>query len=753
MSDEFPQEFGRYQLTDLLALGGMAELFLAHSKGAHGFEKKLVIKRILPHLARDPHFTQMFIAEAKLTARLSHPKIAQTYELGQIESQLYIAMEYVDGLDLLAILRECAHRHARLPMDVSVHILNEVLDALDFAHKSSDDNDQLLGIVHRDVSPSNILVSRRGNVKLVDFGIAHAFEQEHRTRSGTLKGKYGYMAPEQVLGEGVSFKSDIFSAGIVLSEMLMGRRLFAAPNELDVLLMVRDVNLKRLDKLGEDIDGRLQAILRVALSKNPDERYEDAAAFREALDEWMFDKRYRVTPSQISEVVDTLYEDARERRRKQLDEMPVGGQSEAAALAAVGGAPAGLAGQPTELEGIPTGLLDVGDSVRIEIARPEEGDIPAGAEPQDQEVDFDLDELISDDELGLEEDPGAVAAPAPRASVVRPAREQGVPSHGIDDFELSVRYPSISAAVASISPPGPDPAAKDFDDSDISSSSGAGTAIHPKISARPPTVDDVAGGPRPAGPLLDPIADTPADAGDLSITPPVAVLFRLAATSASGLLVVSLGGIRKEIYLKIGVPEFVSSNVAGELFGAYLVRQEAISAAELDMALAMMPHYGGKLGDTLVGLGLMKPLDVFRHLTRQVRQKLIDVCTWDKGKYAWHAGKKNPREAFPLDLDPYEVIGASAMKLPDELIRRWTRRFENARLKSAKVPSIGPESFRVAGALLGDVYHTLDGKKTLSELRNRYTDDEERLRFLRAAYLLFNTGLAKDTCLTKDAGK
>src|SRR5262249_21265938 len=258
---DFPVAFGRYQLVERLAVGGMAELFKARVVGAHGFQKPVVIKKILPHLAVDANFVSMFIDEAKITARLEHPKIAQVLELGTIQDHLYIAMEYVEGVDALGVLRACAQRKQPLPAHVAVHIAHEVLDALDYAHQARDDDGRPLGIVHRDISPSNVLISRRGDVKLADFGIAHALDRQGKTQAGMLKGKYGYMSPQQVVGAGLASRSDLFSVGILLTEMLMGRRLFTAPNELDVLLMVRDVKLDRLDKYGGHIEPDLKAIV------------------------------------------------------------------------------------------------------------------------------------------------------------------------------------------------------------------------------------------------------------------------------------------------------------------------------------------------------------------------------------------------------------------------------------------------------------------------------------------------------------
>ncbi|MEZ4366129.1 MAG: serine/threonine-protein kinase [Kofleriaceae bacterium] len=310
MGEQFPIPFGRYQLIERLAVGGMAELFVATVGGEHGFAKKVVIKRLLPHLGVDPNYTQMFIDEAKLTARLVHPKIAQTHELGRVGNELFIAMEFVDGFDVLAMLRECAHRREQLEHHIAVWIAREVLDALDFAHQATDAEGNAIGVVHRDISPSNVLLSVRGDVKLIDFGIARAHDPQRAqtTKSGTLKGKYGYMSPEQVVEQPLDPRTDLFSVGVVLAEMLTGRRLFAAANELDVLLMVRDARLTRLDKYGEGIDPGLDVVVRTALKKNLDERWQSAAAFRDALDEWLFMQRRRVSAKMVADLVAVLRE-------------------------------------------------------------------------------------------------------------------------------------------------------------------------------------------------------------------------------------------------------------------------------------------------------------------------------------------------------------------------------------------------------------------------------------------------------------
>ncbi|MCE9580356.1 MAG: serine/threonine protein kinase [Deltaproteobacteria bacterium] len=825
MAEEFPIAFGRYQLVERLAVGGMAELFIGTVAGEHGFAKQVVIKRLLPHLVHEATYNAMFIDEAKLTARLVHPKIAQTYELGRVGENLYIAMEYVDGIDVLAMLRECAHRRQRVPAEVAVWIAHEVLDALEFAHTLREADGHAMGVVHRDISPSNVLLSVRGDVKLVDFGIARASasDRAHHSKSGTLKGKYGYMSPEQVIEQPLDGRSDLFSVGIVLAEMLIGRRLFAAAAELDVLLMVRDAKLTRLDRFGADLDAELVGLLKRALRKNPDERFASAAAFRDALAEWLFEHRHRITPRQVAEVVAELREAARMRRREAME------QARGATTAVLDVADAGPAQQVAAKavaveasDAVVQGVYESGESMQMQIIQPDEsgphgatrggrapsaplpplgassgrgptphtiargtsgptnvtgsstGIAAAGSSPSlssspgtldplealegDREIDFsdlarELDGLdllgdlappeaptsapTDDDEDETNEiDLDDAFVPAGLAPGLRPVSRTAsasVPSL-IEELEASVRYPSIEAAITALAPVESDPAAIDFDDTEVEGASRS-------RDIRLPTPEELAARPVPPPPVLPEHAEQADDTGDFAVTPPIGVMFRLITARATGMLAVAVGGIKKEIYVRDGLPEFVSSNVASELFGSYLVSQNILSSGELAMALAMMPHYGGKLGDTLVGLGLLRPLEVFRHLTRQVRAKLIDVCSWSKGSFAWFAGRENTREAFPLDLNAFEVLGAGAMAVPPSIIEAWAQRNAGERLRAAKGVRVGPDRFEIEG--LRSLYDTLDGRKTIGEVLGRYTDATERMRAARMLVLLAQCELAR----------
>jgi hypothetical protein len=256
-----------------------------------------------------------------------------------------------------------------------------------------------------------------------------------------------------------------------------------------------------------------------------------------------------------------------------------------------------------------------------------------------------------------------------------------------------------------------------------------------------PSAEDLARKKPPTPPALADIAEPPDDAGDFSMTSPLRVLFRLMTARATGLLVVAVGGIKKEIYVRDGQPEYVSSNVASELFGNYLVTKGVLSDGELAMALAMMPHYGGKLGDTLVGLGLLKPLEVFRHLTRQVRTKIIDVCTWNKGGFAWYAGRENPREAFPLDFNAFEILGAGALALAEEVVDAWVAKHGTQRLRASRTRRVGPERFEVKG--LVELFDSLDGKHSVNAIVERAVTRDERLRIARMLSLLEACDLAR----------
>jgi TonB family protein len=289
-------QFGAYTLLDRVALGGMAEVWKARMKGVEGFQKTVAIKKILPHLTDSVDFVTMFIDEAKLAAQLNHPNIIHIYDLGKLEDDYYIAMEYVEGKDLRSILNNARRRDLPLSTGMAMLIAARLASALDYAHRKRDFDNRELGLVHRDVSPQNVLISYEGDIKLCDFGIVKAVAKASKTQMGALKGKLQYMSPEQAWGRVVDARSDIFSLGSVLFEMLTGRRLFAGESEISVLEAVRECRIQSVREVDPTIPEGVGAIVRRALAKDPDDRYQTAGEMQKELDALLY--TVKPTPSQ-----------------------------------------------------------------------------------------------------------------------------------------------------------------------------------------------------------------------------------------------------------------------------------------------------------------------------------------------------------------------------------------------------------------------------------------------------------------------
>jgi len=278
------EPFGQYELLELIATGGMAELFKARMLGVEGFEKIVAIKRILPHLTSNDEFVTMFVDEAKLASQLQHPNIIHIYDLGKIERSYYIAMEYIDGLDLRSILRRLEEKHRRMPLELALYIGSRLADALDYAHRKRDLQGQAMALVHRDVSPQNVLISHDGDIKLCDFGIAKAASKASHTRAGALKGKLQYMSPEQAWGKDLDGRSDIFSLGLVVYEMVTGTKAFAGDSELSILEQVRSPRLRLPREVDPGLPVQVDEIVMKALCEDRDDRFQTAGEFAAALE-------------------------------------------------------------------------------------------------------------------------------------------------------------------------------------------------------------------------------------------------------------------------------------------------------------------------------------------------------------------------------------------------------------------------------------------------------------------------------------
>jgi eukaryotic-like serine/threonine-protein kinase len=624
MPAPLPPTVGKYQVIDRLAVGGMAELLKARATGQHGFEKLVALKKILPHLANDASFVEMFYDEARLTAQLDHPNIVQVFELGTDADTPYIAMQFVDGLDVLGLLRECARAQIRLPAELAAFIARQVLDALDYAHTVNDTAGRALGIIHRDISPGNILLSWRGDVKLTDFGIARAIERQHKTEAGTLKGKYGYMAPEQVSGGEMDARCDVFAVGVVLAEMVMARRLFTAPNDLDVLLMVRDARLDRLQKYAAEFPVDLRGLIVRALARNPDDRWRSAAEFRDILDDWLA-RKGRITGRDLAEFVGRVVD------------------------------------APTvDPEGVVAHAYD---------------------------------------DLGTLSGPSTRMSHAEAAAHAKAARASFIAGDGSATVEQELAGDS-SAAIT-------------IEDGDLVAERGS------QLS-------------------------TPSEAGELATEPLIALLYRIARSRSTGLLTLhgadAHDGAIKEAFIAEGHPQYVNSNLPDERLGPFLVAEGALSKDALARAVAVMGHFGNRLADTLVGIGVLTPLDAYRLLAKQIGNKLITACAWPRGRFVWRIGRQNPWQVRPLHLDAFRIVGAGATLLDAETVTAWaqghTDRLVIGGTDTSMLPAFG------LGEAPVRVHAMLDGRATLGELATRPRSPESRLNLARLIYLLVHTKLA-----------
>src|SRR5579863_2628213 len=306
------RQFGPYRLVRQIAVGGMAEIHLAKTKGIAGFEKYVALKMIHPNFAADDEFIQMLVDEAKIAVQLNHGNIAQTFDLGRVGDTYYITMEYVDGADLYKILRRGSEQELEMPLDVCAFIAKEVASALDHAHRKRDHKGKPLGIVHRDVSPQNVLISFAGEIKLVDFGIAKATMKVKQTAVGVIKGKYYYMSPEQARGDQIDSRSDIFSAGIVLYEMMTGQMLYLEEDLHRLLDMVRKADIAPPSSLRRGVPPQLEKIVMRALAKNPPDRYQSAADLASDLERFLHAYSPVFTAAKVSQLVKRVLGDPEE---------------------------------------------------------------------------------------------------------------------------------------------------------------------------------------------------------------------------------------------------------------------------------------------------------------------------------------------------------------------------------------------------------------------------------------------------------
>ncbi len=575
-----PLMLGPYELTQRIATGGMAEVYLARRAGPHGFQKVVAVKRILPQLAQDSDFVAMFIDEARVCARLAHPNIVQVFDFAEHDGELYMAMEYVDGTTAARLVRAAAARGEDVPIEAALYIALSVLRGLDYAHNARDDDGKPLDLVHRDVSPGNVLIDRSGAVKLTDFGIARAAEIERRTDAGQLKGKLGYMSPEQVIGKELDARSDLFTTGIVLAELVMLRPLFSGPSEIDVLMRIRDGDLGVIDRAGSRVPDDIRAILFRALARDRHLRYASAAAFAEAIEEVLRRRRLQVGPGKLAAWIEKL----------------------------------GLVSTDTSEPSGETGTrrtADLGTPSR-EPSRPSAPPPPTPRQQPTHRPSEPKDVAPSIYRVKTPGGPAVGPLSYPRLVemwVTGQIDHRALVSRESSPFRDASSYPELARFVQS-------PALR-WDEGVFTEANGVSLIDRVLLPTR---------------------------------------LFRIAFERDTGALYFKDGAKKKKIYLVEGVPEFVVSTEKRELFGEHLVARGQVLRMEVEMALAMLPRYNGRIGDALCGLGVLRPIELFRAINQQMQDRYIEVFHWRKGEVAFVRGARSHEETFPLGVDPFELV-------------------------------------------------------------------------------------------------
>ena len=570
MSEERPL-LGPYRIERRLAAGGMAEVFVARREGLHGFSKRVALKRILPQYASDPDFVWMFIDEARLAAMLEHPNIVQVFDFGTMGEDLVLVMELVDGSNVSKLLR-AAPVDSPIPWDVALHIAYQTAQALEYAHHAVDDQGESLEFVHRDVSPANILLTRTGHVKLTDFGIATVRSRAPTTEDGQVRGKLGYMSPEQVLGKELSGKSDVFTLSTVLAEMLIGEPLFQGESELNVLLQIRDADLRVLARCERRIPQDIRAVVLRGLQRDPKER-PTAGAFAEACAEVM-------------------------RRR-------------------------GMGHGPDRLGRLLSQLSLV------------EGDAPEAHVP-----DADVGSLVDSD---LMHHAGA------GQDLIGPQNVTSPTIYRVQLTDGSVMGPMSYPRLIQLLTTGV------IDSRSSKISKADGTYLDP---SQLPELTRFVTSPGLQW-KLEELAQAEKQ-GQLRAATLLPVFYDIVSRRQTGVLHLWQRNRRKKIYFVDGKPEFVASTDKSELLGEHLVATGQCLRMEVEMALALLPKYGGRLGDALVGLGILRPVELFRAIGDQVRGRLMEAFRWRRGEWAFVRGARSHEETFPMGQDPYELLRDAA---------------------------------------------------------------------------------------------
>jgi serine/threonine-protein kinase len=586
-------KLGEYELVRRIATGGMAEVYEARRPGPRGFAKRVALKRILPQLAMDDRLMRMFCAEARVHAALMHPNLVSVLDFGEAAGELYLVMEYVDGVPLSEVLRAVSARKRAVDLGPALHIAREVAAGLAYAHQYRDDDDAPLGVVHRDVAPNNILLGRAGEVKLTDFGIVHSTWSDVRTAPGELRGKIGYISPEQAMGRGVEARSDLFSLGVVLAEMLLGLPLIPGQGELEVLKNLQSRSWEGLAPLVGKVPLAVIQALQRMLAKSPRNR-PSAAQLVDELDKLATQHRVRTSAHALSLWLADL------------------------------------------------GVVRIESNVRVTPSRDDSPyRSPPLPEPRNEQT-----TIVDADALK----PIVIALPAPNLPDEGPTQNRPLPG-GTPTLRYRLRRPggevvgplSLGSVLAMLA------TARAGLDSELARENGPFLKL-----SRAFELTRLAS--RPLYRFFDPIALLANERHPVERSTLPAHLLRLAALRRTGLLVLRHGAEQRRIYFEDGVPLATASTESSELLGAQLVRAGLVSQADMERVLESGYRSGCPLGESLVRAGLLSSERLAQAIAEQRIRRLTGLCGCRTGELFFVEGARSGDAVLGLPQRPLSAL-------------------------------------------------------------------------------------------------
>lgn len=593
---------GEYELVRLLATGGMAEVYEARRPGPRGFAKRVALKRILPQLAMDDRLVRMFCAEARVHAALTHPNLVSVLDFGEAQGELYLVMEYVDGVSLADVMRAAAARKQSISLGAALYIAREVAAGLAFAHQYRDEDDAPLGVVHRDVAPNNILLGRAGEVKLTDFGIVHSRWSDVRTAPGELRGKLGYVSPEQALGQSVDARSDLFSLGVVIAEMLLGRPLIPGQSEVEILRNLQHGSWDTLSGLVSKVPQPVTRLLSCVLAKSPKNRLGSAQILAEELDKLAVTEGVRMSAHDLG------------------------------------------------LWLLDTGVIRIDSNVRrsstpesgARLSRPE---APPARPEQTTLVD---DEGLTPLYIALPSDLTAEPPSSPKPASKPPALRYRLRRPGgevVGPLSLCSVLSLIATARAGL-------------DSDLAREDGPFLKL-----SRAFELTRLAS--RPLYRFFEPVALLANERHLVQRSSLSSHLLRLVSERRTGLLCYRNGAEQRRLYIEDGVVGASASTEPSELIGAQLVRAGLVGEADLERVLESGYRSGCPIGESLVRAGLISHDELVKHLSEQRLTRLIALARAEAGELFFVDGARSGEAQLGAATEPFaQLLNALRVAYP-----------------------------------------------------------------------------------------